>query len=116
MEREYSMEDKSILRFLLEQQLPDAKVAALGSDGKTISNSITPLDDSVAVSAVDHVKQVALETCRCIHLQEHLPDILDLELCRTTHHPRGWVLANPIHSMPLCHLSLQTQGQSPHYQ
>ena len=30
---------------------------------------------ALSVAAVDHVTQVALETCRCSHLQEHLPQV-----------------------------------------
>jgi hypothetical protein len=100
MKKEPPTNEKKILRFLLEQQLPDARVAGLGRDGKDLPVAGIG-DDSIPVTAVDHVTQVALETCHCVHLQEHLPNLLDLELCRAVHHPRGWLVANPVHAMHL---------------
>jgi len=49
-------------------------------------------------TCVDHVTQVALETCQCSHLQEYLPHLLDWELNTA---PHGWVIANPVHAMHL---------------
>ena len=102
MKKDPPTNDKKILRFILEQQLPEARVAG--------SAKLGPIDDAIAVAAVDHVTQVALETCRCVHLQEHLPHLLDLELCKAVHHPRGWVVANPVHSM---HLQTQLEDSVP---
>ena len=91
-----------VQKFLLEQQLPDVKVKGRGNDKKN--------DAAMLISAVDHVTQVALETCRCSHLQEYFPHLLDLELCKANHHPRGWVVANPVHSL---HVTSQLEDASP---
>jgi len=101
MKKDTSTTDKKVLKFILEQQLPEARVEGIGTK---------PVEDAVAVNAVDHVTQIALETCRCVHLQEHLPHLLDLELCKAEHHPRGWVVANPVHSM---HLQSQLEDSVP---
>lgn len=85
---------KKIENFLLEQQLPK------------VSNG--PKSDSV--TTVDHVTQIALETCHCVHLQEYLPHVLDLQLCKARKNPRGWVVANPVHSL---HLTSQLEDASP---
>eukprot|EP00934_Nitzschia_sp_Nitz4_P001494 Nitzschia sp. Nitz4//scaffold96_size78090//25862//29503//NITZ4_005490-RA/size78090-augustus-gene-0.55-mRNA-1//1//CDS//3329560561//1494//frame0 len=106
MKTEPTIRNKKIRKFLLEKQLPEARVASLAPDGSIVS----PLEDAVQVSAVNHVRQVRLETCRCTHLQEHLPHILDLELCKAVGHPRGWVVANPVHSM---HLESQLELSGP---
>lgn len=99
------LNDNRILRFLLEQQLPEARVAG---------NPLPPtVPDAVAVTAVDHVAQVALEACNCVHLQEHLPHLLDLELYKSRQHPRGWIVANPVHSL---HLATQLEDQVPSYE
>jgi hypothetical protein len=95
-----------IEKFLLDQELVDAKVV-----GRSVaSGAASHKNHAVPITAADHVTQVALETCRCIHLQEYLPHILDLELCKAVHHPRGWVVANPVHSM---HLASQLEESSP---
>ena len=57
------------------------------------------------ISAVDQVTQVALESCHCIHLQEYLPHILNLNLVKTK---KGWDLENPIHAL---HVTSQLDGR-----
>jgi hypothetical protein len=99
MKKDY---EERIQRFLLEQQLTDVKVKGSGSEKKN--------DTAIPITAVDHVTQVALETCRCSHLQEYFPHLLDLELCKANHHPRGWVVANPVHSL---HVASQLEDASP---
>jgi hypothetical protein len=118
------MKEKSdkINHFLLQEQFPDIiKVAGTDkrssnssnskfSSAGTVSSSATPATSSFQkhsvsrriVTAVDHVTQLRLESCRCPHLQEYLPRILDLTACRTTpnqRHPRGWTFANPVHAL-----------------
>jgi Ubiquitin carboxyl-terminal hydrolase/Zn-finger in ubiquitin-hydrolases and other protein len=95
--------EKRIERFLLEQQFPDARVASGGIVPSTSS-------DGIAITPVDQVTQITLETCRCVHLQEFLPHLLDLEMCRAVNHPRGWVIANPVHSM---HVTSQLEDDVP---
>ena len=57
------------------------------------------------ISALDQVTQVAVESCHCIHLQEFLPHILDLNLVKTK---KGWDLENPIHAL---HVVSQLEGR-----
>ena len=128
------MKDRSdkINHFLLQEQFPDIiKVAgtdkrsnnALGSKissasaGSSSATSGTPFPkQSVSkriVTAVDHVTQLRLESCRCPHLQEYLPRILDLTVVRTTpssRHPRGWSFANPVHALHM--IGSQPGGES----
>jgi hypothetical protein len=58
------------------------------------------------IVAADHVTQLTIETCRCCHLQEFLPHLLDWELCHSTLiNPKdGYIVANPVHAL---HLSSQ---------
>lgn len=130
MKKDPPNNDKKILKFILEQQLPDARVTtssngtttkSSSSNNSTAANNTNTTNgdsttspmmdgDAIAVTAVDHVTQVALETCRCTHLQEHLPHLLDLELCKAVHHPRGWFVANPVHSL---HVQTQLEDSVP---
>ena len=96
-------------KFLLEQELPDSKGIA-NKDPQSPSTSSSPLLEAVPIFARDHVTQVALETCHCIHFQEYLPHMLDLELCKAKDHPRGWVVANPVHAL---HLESQIEDSLP---
>jgi hypothetical protein len=92
--------------FLLEQQLPDTK-GVVHKDPQAPASTLT---DFMPITANDHVTQVALERCHCIHLQEYLPHLLDLELCKAKNHPRGWVVANPVHAL---HLESQLEDDPP---
>ena len=117
------MKEKSakINHFLLQEQFPDI-IKAAGSDKRSSSNeskfssastgsngsnsalhSSSPFTKhSVSrrvVTAVDHVTQLRLESCRCPHLQEYLPRILDLTLCRTTSNQKNPQLSNPVHAL-----------------
>jgi Ubiquitin carboxyl-terminal hydrolase/Zn-finger in ubiquitin-hydrolases and other protein len=98
-----------INHYLLQEQLPN--VVAIGASLKTASSSsasssatdaaASSSSDTRYVTASDHVAELSLEMCRCTHLQEFLPHILDLELCRAVHSKRGWVMANPVHALHL---------------
>ncbi|KAG7364428.1 ubiquitin carboxyl-terminal hydrolase [Nitzschia inconspicua] len=99
-------------QFLLQQQLPDDLRVSPPTDHRTqtssaSSSSLPPSSSTRIIKAVDHVNQLALESCRCIHLQEYLPHLLDLQLCRSTLHPRGWIMANPVHSLHLASTQLE---------
>ena len=118
------MKEKSdkINHFLLQEQFPDIiKVAGADrrssnssnsklSSAGTVSSSATPATSSFQkhsvskriVTAVDHVTQLRLESCRCPYLEEYLPRTLDLTAVRTPlnqRHPRGWTFANPVHAL-----------------
>ena len=92
--------------FLLEEQLPDTK-GVVNKDPQAPASTLT---DFMPITAKDHVTQVALERCHCVHLQEYLPHLLDLDLCKAKNHPRGWVVANPVHAL---HLESQLEDDSP---
>lgn len=81
--------------FLLEQQLPPQPTVATS----TLNPKSTKPKDEQSHVVVDHVTQVGLEACRCTHLQEYLPHILNSELCRTV--DNRWIIADPIHSLHL---------------
>jgi hypothetical protein len=54
------------------------------------------------VSAVDHVTEITLESCHCIHLQKFLPHLLDLDLVKNSQSAGGeWDLENPVHALHL---------------
>jgi len=113
--------EKRILRFLLEQQFPEALVGSSSVVGSTTAAAAAAAAIGVGlppninggeqgflpVTIVDHVNQVSLEACRCIHLQEYLPHLLSLELCKATTGQqlstkqliRRWIFANPIHAL-----------------
>jgi len=119
------MKEKSekINHFLLQEQFPDIIKVAGAEKRSSNSNNVSKSFSSGAgsssvttapynvtknsvsrriVTAEDHVTQLRLQSCRCPHLQEYLPRILNLTLCRTTpnqDHPRGWTLANPVHAL-----------------
>ncbi|MGK3735221.1 MAG: hypothetical protein ACI90V_002061 [Bacillariaceae sp.] len=130
------MKEKSakINHFLLQEQFPDI-IKAAGSDKRSSSNggskfssastgsngsnsalhSSSPFTKhSVSrrvVTAVDHVTQLRLESCRCPHLQEYLPRILDLTLCRTTANQNNPQLSNPVHALHM--IASQQSGKDP---
>ncbi|KAL3920991.1 MAG: hypothetical protein SGILL_002988 [Bacillariaceae sp.] len=109
-----------IQQFLLQQQLPDdirvtnnntiTSQRASSSTTASSTSSLPPSSSAKFVTASDHVHQLALETCQCVHLQEYLPHILDLELVRAVKHPRGYLVANPVHSL---HLASQLEHSNP---
>jgi hypothetical protein len=99
-----------IQQFLLQQQLPDDIRVNHNNTNRTGTSPFPPSSSTKLVRASDQVHQLALETCQCVHLQEYLPHILDLELARAVKHPRGYLLANPVHSL---HLSSQLENSNP---
>ncbi len=121
---------EKINHFLLQEQFPDIiKVAATdkrSNSGLSSKFSSTSAGSATAgaslpkqsvskriVTAVDHVTQLRLESCRCPHLQEYLPRILDLTVVRTTPSPRcprGWSFANPVHALHM--VGSQPGGES----
>jgi hypothetical protein len=105
-ERSMKQSVAKLSKFLLEQQLPDTK-GVINKDPQAPASTLT---DFMPIVAKDHVTQVALETCQCIHLQEYLPHLLDLDVCKAKNHPRGWVVANPVHAL---HLESQLEDSLP---
>jgi len=117
------MKEKSakINHFLLQEQFPDiigtdrrssngSKFSSVGTESNVpilTSYSSSCAKHSVSkrvVTAVDHVTQLRLESCRCPHLEEYLPRLLDLALCRmaanqSQSQPQGWGLYNPVHAL-----------------
>jgi len=117
------MKEKSakINHFLLQEQFPDiigtdrrssngSKFSSVGTESNVpilTSYSSSCAKHSVSkrvVTAVDHVAQLRLESCRCPHLEEYLPRLLDLALCRmaanqSQSQPQGWGLYNPVHAL-----------------
>eukprot|EP00980_Cylindrotheca_fusiformis_P016701 scaffold5024_cov136-Cylindrotheca_fusiformis.AAC.30 len=92
------MKDPKVAAFLLEQELPPQPTVSTTSALNPKAASAKAKDDHSKL-VVDHVTQVGLEACRCTHLEEYLPHILNSELCRTM--DNRWIIANPIHSLHL---------------
>ena len=112
------MKDRSakVNHFLLQEQFPDiikaagadkgsgnaSKPSAAADTGYYSSNTKQSVSRRV-VKAVDEVTQLRLERCRCPHLEEYLPRVLDLTCCRVNannqYHPQGVSLSNPVHAL-----------------